>query len=138
MRQGVEVPSQGERKDMAPEMLNRQFFWVDDDAGSGYYNYPDWKLALSGDGFEHPGVYDSFNLNVLPSQGSDEEHRYYYQDNARRVPKGVFPRGDGTKREVVLYDQEAKLRQLLENREKNQELLLKADPSKAMLLEELG
>lgn len=50
-----------------------------------YYKYEDWKEIMN-------NTYDSLNLNVFPLQGLTKD-KYFYQNNGRRVPWGLFPSG---------------------------------------------
>ena len=67
------------KKNIAPELLNQRFMWVDD-----YFHYSDWEEQMK-------SVYDSFNLLVVPRDRT--AHKFYFdkQSHMRIVPQGIFP-----------------------------------------------
>jgi hypothetical protein len=91
VRFGIEIPnthtkSSHEAKDLGVEMLNRNFMWTDD-----YFHYEDWGKILR-------NSYDGFNLWVRAPTDLKSDEKYFFQDNWRRVPKGIFPHGKGPRR----------------------------------------
>lgn len=94
IRQAVELPQGQEanedlslKKNIAPELLNQRFLWVDD-----YFHYDDWEQNMK-------EVYDSFNLLVVPRKEGDYKFFFDRQNNMRIVPRGIFP-PPGSKREL--------------------------------------
>jgi len=86
VRFGVEIPNSSvshisQPKNLGVEMLNRNFMWCDD-----YFHYEDWGHMMK-------QSYDSFNLLVKTPQDVNDDEKFYFQDNWRRVPKGIFPDG---------------------------------------------
>lgn len=78
----VELPVSSKsrlKKNIAPELLNQRFMWVDD-----YFHYSDWEDQMK-------QVYDSFNLLVVPRDKS--QHKFYFDkaNHNRIVPQGIFP-----------------------------------------------
>lgn len=66
-------------KNIAPEIINQQFMWVDD-----YFHYADWKQ-------QQQGVFDSFNLLEVPRKQGDFKYFYNRGTKQRIVPQGIFP-----------------------------------------------
>lgn len=50
-----------------------------------YYKYDDWKQVMT-------STYNSLNLNIFPLQGLAGD-KYFYQNDGRRIPRGIFPSG---------------------------------------------
>jgi hypothetical protein len=101
VRFGVEIPnsfSNIAKKDLGVEMINRNFMWCDD-----YFHYDDWGEQLR-------EAYDGFNLWVKTPEDLDSQEKFYFQDNWRRVPKGIFPDGKGL-RELSLPNVKDSLKQ---------------------------
>ena len=93
-RYGVEVPALPEsklQKDLSIELLNRNFMWTDD-----YFHYDDWATKMK-------DVYDGFNLWVEANKDIASDEKYFYQDNWRRSPKGIFPDAKAY-RKISLYN----------------------------------
>lgn len=61
-------------KNIAPEILNQRFLWVDD-----YFHYEDWKQ-------KQKETFDNFNLIVLPLNENDPKYFFDKDNYNRRIP----------------------------------------------------
>jgi hypothetical protein len=124
----VELPvsHQGEesgikKKDLAPEVINQRFMWVDD-----YFHYEDWRA-------KQKEVFDNFNLLVVPTTTP----KYFFDQDSRRIPQGVFPYPTH-KRQLMLPAANHTLVETLANPNHDEFVRFEKEPHKMMVLTELN
>lgn len=129
VRQKVAVPFKAldkEDKSIEPELLNQRFLQKED-----YFQYPSWKTKMQ-------GVFDNFNLLVIPSM--KRESTYYYDTNShfRRTPQGIFP--NPLKKRTILQSKANLLAEHIQGRKSqphDEYTLFEKEPLKLMVEKEL-
>lgn len=122
---GLELPLTGaeSKKNLAPEILNQSFMMSDD-----YFHYQDWKDDMI-------ATYDSFNLLVRPSIQVADDSKYFFHNNGRMTPTGIFPDGKGV-RKLIRSEVDSEILKRIKSGNQDQATMFEKDKYRSMIVEE--